>query len=359
MNVIDYINEYGQIGFEDKTFNEVDKLILANLSYVNFQNIVSNNDKEKKRLQDVEKEFIENKYHLDKNIMAIKGGIKLLRLMAKANRYKDLLLYNYERIISEEEQFGAVTIEINKDLVYVSFEGTADEMVGWEEDFKMCYEFPVKSQRHAVKYLNKHFTFKSVELILGGHSKGGNLALVGGMYCNFLVRRKIKDIYSYDGPGLLKKFLKKRKYKRIDKRYKHVVPNNSMIGMMLYTKDDYVIKTKSVGIVSHFAFYWQVDENSLIKDTLNKSSIELHQRIIKWIEKYDDKQKKKFVKEMFDVFKKNQVYTVLDFMKRPSVFVKILSDSNKVSKQTSIMFKEFTVMVRKYMFKTFREKIVK
>ena len=24
MNVIDYINEYGQIGFEDKTFNEVD-----------------------------------------------------------------------------------------------------------------------------------------------------------------------------------------------------------------------------------------------------------------------------------------------------------------------------------------------
>lgn len=358
MNVIDYIEKYGNISFTEKQFNEVDKLILANLSYVNFRDIIAHNDKTKKRLEIVEKEFVEKKYHLDKNIMAIKGGIKLLRLMAKCKRYKDLLLYNYERVINEEEQFGVMTIEISKNLVFISFEGTTDDMIGWEEDFRMCFEFPIKSQKRAIKYLNK-FTFKRVEIIIGGHSKGGNLSLVASMYTNFLVRRKIKEVYSYDGPGLLKKYLNTRKYKKIENRYKHIIPSNSMIGMMLYTKDDLVIKTKSVGLLSHFAFYWQVDDNNLIQDKINKSSLEFHTRLDNWMKKYNDDQKEMFVKEMFDVFKKNNVYSVLEFMKRPTVFIKVLSDSNKVSKQTSIMFNEFVVMVRKFMFKTVKEKVIK
>lgn len=355
MNVVDYIKKNGHLTFNEKPFNEVDKLILANLSYVDFKDILSNS---KKTIEEVKKEFIEKKYHLDKNIMAIKGGIKLLILMSKTNRYKDLLLYNYERVINEEEQFGAVTIEINKNLVYVSFEGTTDDMVGWEEDFRMCFEFPINSQRRAIKYLNK-FTFKRVNIIIGGHSKGGNLALVASMYCNFLVRRKIKEIYSYDGPGLLKKYLNTRKYKRIDKRYKHIIPNNSMIGMMLYTKDDEVIKTKSFGLLSHFAFYWQVDDNDLIKDSLNKSSIELHKSIDEWINKYNYEEKETFVKEMFDVFRKNNVYSILEIFKRPTVFIKLISDSNKVSKQTNIMFKEFVVMVRRFLLKTVKEKVIR
>lgn len=359
MNVVDYIKEYGKLSFEEKEFNEVDKLILANLSYVNFHNIVCDSDKIKKTIEVVSKEFVEKKYHLEKNIMAIKGGIRLLILMGKSKRYKDLLLYNCERIINDEEQFGVVTIEINNNFVYVSFEGTTEEIAGWEEDFRMCYEFPIKSQKDAIKYLNKHFTFKRCDIIVGGHSKGGNLSLVGSMYCNFLVRKKIKEIYSYDGPGLLKKYLMKRRYKRVDKRYKHIIPFNSIIGMMLYTKDDEIIKTNAVGMFSHFAFYWQVDENSLIRDDLRKSSLELHASICNWIMKYNDKQKKLFVKEMFNVFKKNKVDTVLDFMKRPTVLIKILSDSSKVSKQTSIMFKEFVVMVRKFMLRTVKEKVIK
>ena len=355
MNVVDYIKKNGHLTFNEKPFNEVDKLILANLSYVDFKDILSNS---KKTIEEVKKEFIEKKYHLDKNIMAIKGGIKLLILMSKTNRYKDLLLYNYERVINEEEQFGAITIEINKNLIYISFEGTTDDMIGWEEDFRMCFEFPIKSQRRAIKYLNK-FTFKRVNIIIGGHSKGGNLALVSSMYCNFLVRRKIKEIYSYDGPGLLKKYLNTRKYKRIDKRYKHIIPNNSMIGMMLYTKDDEVIKTKSFGLLSHFAFYWQVDDNDLIKDSLNKSSIELHKSIDEWINKYNIEEKETFFKEMFDVFRKNKVYSVLEIFKRPTVFIKLISDSNKVSKQTNIMFKEFVFMVRRFLFKTVKEKVIR
>ncbi len=358
MKLVEYIDKYGDLSFDEKEFNGVDKLILANISYVNYRNILSNSDKNKKRLEDAVTEFIHNKYDEERNIMAINGGIKLLKLMRHKKRYKDLLLYNYVRIVDDYEQFSALTIEINKDLVYVSFEGTDEAMIGWEEDFMMSYKFPVKSQKSAIKYLNKYFTFKKCNIILGGHSKGGNLALVSGMYANFLVRNKIKEIYSYDGPGLLMKYLSSYRYRRVKKKYFHIIPNNSMIGMMLFSNDNRVIKTNYVGILSHFALNWQVDENDLINDTLRTSSIELSIKISNWINKYNNKEKKQFVKEMFDVFRKNKVNTLLDFMERPTALIKILSDSNKVSKQTSIMFREFVAMTRTFLFSSVKEKIL-
>ena len=291
--------------------------------------------------------------------MAVNGGIKLLKIMKDKKRYKDLLLYNYVRIVDSHQQFAAICIDINPKLVYVSFEGTDDEIVGWQEDFEMCYKFPIMAQKSAIYYLNKNFTFRNCDIIIGGHSKGGNLALISSMYSNFIVKHKIKEIYSYDGPGLLKKNLKSCRYKRIEKKYKHIVPNNSMIGMMLYSKEHKVIKTNHVGIFSHFALYWQVDEDGLIQDSLQNSSKVLELEFRNWIEKYNLKQKRKFVKEMFYVFKKNNVNTLLDFMKRPTALIKILSDSTKVSNQTSIMFREFAFLVQKFLFKNVKEKIIR
>ena len=357
MKLVEYIKNNGDFSFDEKKFNEVDKLILANLSYVHFKNIFDDNSKRK--LSDVAKDFVDKKYDNEKNIMAIKGGIDLFKLMAKTRRYKDLLLYNYVRIIDSNQQFSALTIEINKDLVYVSVEGTADEMIGWEEDFTLSYKFPIKSQKSMIKYLNKYFTFRNVNIIIGGHSKGGNLALVGSMYSNIFVRHKIKEVYSYDGPGLLKKQLNSWRFRHVLKKFKHVVPCNSMIGMMLYSSHYTVIKSKSVGILSHFALNWQVLDDDLDYDILRNSSLELHDSIIKWMHDYNNKQKKAFVSEMFGVFKKNKVYTLLDFMSRPTALIKILSDSTKVSRQTSIMFRRFVSMTRKFLFKSVKETIIK
>ena len=358
MKLVDYINEFGDLSFNEKEFNGVDKLIFANISYVNYRNILCENDKNKKRLEDAVGEFIKKKYDEERNIMAINGGIKLLKLMRNKKRYKDLLLYNYVRVVNNLEQFSALTIEISKDLVYVSFEGTDEAMIGWEEDFMMSYKFPVNAQKSAIRYLNKYFTFKKCDIILGGHSKGGNLALVSGMYANYLVRHKIKEIYSYDGPGVILKYLDSYKYKRIEGKYHHIIPCNSMIGLMLFSNKNEVIKTNFVGILSHFALNWQVDENDLISDNLKSSSIELSLKISKWLNKYSDKEKKQFVKEMFDVFRKNDVHTLLDFMDRPTSLIKILSDSSKVSHKTSIMFREFVDMTKKYLFFSVTEKII-
>lgn len=291
MNLISYIEKYGNKTFLDKPLNGVDKLILSNLSYVDFKHIVSKNSFIKIRLEDAAEEFFSNKYDQGKKILAVKGGIKLLKAMYKTKRYKDLLLFNYEMIVNDIEQFSALSIEVSPKLIYVSFEGTDDLVIGWKEDFEMCYKFPVKSQRSAINYMNAHFTFKDCKLILGGHSKGGDLALVAAMYSNFLVKNKIIEIYSYDGPGLLEEQLNSARYKKIEDRFTHIIPNNSVVGLMLYSTKNRVIKTNYVGVLSHFALNWQVDENDLIDDNLKQSSIDLKDRMDKWLEKYNKEEK--------------------------------------------------------------------
>ncbi|MBQ9318655.1 MAG: DUF2974 domain-containing protein [Bacilli bacterium] len=359
MKLLEYIKKNGQYSFDEKPLNGVDKLIFANISYVNYKDTVSSNSKMKKTIKDVCLEFCSKGYDNEYNIMAVRGGIKLLKHMAKCKRYHDLYLYNYQKIVNDCEQFSAITIEINSHLVYVSFEGTTDEMIGWREDFEMCYRFPIPSQKSAIKYLNHYFSFKNVDIILGGHSKGGNLALVSGMCANILVRHKIKEIYNYDGPGLSKRQLNSLKYRKISYKYQHIVPNNSLVGMMLYSEKRTIVKTNYVGMLSHYYMNWEVDDFNIIENIMNKSSINLEKKLSSWIEKYNDKQKKQFVEELFDVFKRNNINSLLDFINKPTAIIKIFNDSTKVSEQTSIMFKEFSNSVRKYLFKTLQETIFK
>ena len=359
MNLISYIEKHGNTPFRDKPLNGVDKLILSNLSYVDFSGILSKGSIKKIRLEDAGVEFFNNEYDKGKKILAVKGGIKILKAMYKTKRYKDLLLFNYECILTDVEQFSAISIEIEPHLTYVSFEGTDDFVIGWKEDFEMCYKFPVKSERSAINYINRHFTFKDTKLILGGHSKGGNLALTSAMYANFIVRNKILEIYSYDGPGLLLEQLNSSRYKKIEDRYIHIIPNNSVVGLILYSTKDRVIKTNYVGVLSHFALNWQVDDNDLIDDKLKKSSIDLKDKMDKWLEKYNKDEKKIFVDEMFNIFDKYNIKSLMQILDRPTMLIKLLNDASKVDYKTSNMFKEIVNMVRSFFFKNVKEKITK
>ena len=320
MNLINYIEKHGNMTFKDKPLNGVDKLILSNLSYVEFTGIISKGSLKKKRLEIAGEEFFNNNNDKGKKMLAVKGGIKLLKAMYQTNRYKDLLLFNYESILTDKEQFSALSIEIESHLTYVSFEGTDDLVIGWKEDFEMCYKFPVKSQRSAINYI--------------------------------LVRNKILEVYSYDGPGLLLEQLNSPRYKKIEDRFTHIIPNNSVVGLMLYSTNDRVIKTNYVGVLSHFALNWQVDDNDLIDDTLKTSSIDLKDKMDKWLEKYNNDEKKVFVDEMFNIFDKYGIKSLMQILDKPTILIKLLSETSKVDYKTSNMFKEFVNMVRKFFFIT-------
>jgi phosphoribosylformimino-5-aminoimidazole carboxamide ribonucleotide (ProFAR) isomerase len=349
MNLFGYIDKYGYYSFDEVEFNEVDNLVFSALSYVSLDGYVSNNRFNKKTIKEVGDHFFKNYDKKAKYITAVKGGIKVLRNIKDTRRYGNLFLYNYSYIGDDIQQFSAITIEINKNLVYVSYEGTDQLISGWKEDFMMSYKFPILSQRRAIDYLNKHFLFNNKDIILGGHSKGGNLAMVAGMYANFWVKDRIINIYNNDGPGLRKKEIEGKYYKSIERKLIHIIPNYSMIGLLLRHSDNYIsVRSLKKNIYAHDLLTWVVKDKKLERRELSTFSKILDDSIIKWLDKYDDEVREKFVEALFLVFERAGVFSLVDVLENKKLIIKLMMETKGIDKETVKIMKDFIAVFFKY-----------
>ena len=343
MNIFDYVDYYKDYTFIDKGFNEVDNVVFSCLSYLNFTNIVSTNASNKMTIKEVSDiYFSSNNKNLDKkNIVAIREALKLFKIVKDTIRYKDILVYNYRYIGNESSQFSGITFEIKKDLCYVAFEGTDQLISGWKEDCKMAYEFPVEAHKYAIKYLNHYFTFSNKKLIVGGHSKGGNLALVSSMYCNFLVKRKILNIYSNDGQGLRKSQIESSKYGSIQDRFIHILPQFSIVGLLLRHDQNYTVIHSTVpGLLAHCTSYWKIEEDHFVRDKLSPFSEILDKGIITWLDKYDDEKRKKFIDCVFKILEDNNIQSLLQLKKEIKLLFKVVREAKNIDPIVSEMLKD-------------------
>lgn len=123
--------------------------------------------------------------------------------MAHTKRFADMLLGNYALHNNEEKQvqFGAFTAEPGDGSIYVSFMGTDDSLIGWKEDFNMSFIRPIPSQLEAAEYVNETIKYSRRKIRLGGHSKGGNLAIYAAVKAKPSLKRRIIAVYNNDGPG--------------------------------------------------------------------------------------------------------------------------------------------------------------
>lgn len=133
-------------------------------------------------------------------------------------RYKNLKLFGYVNDIDLEmqKQFAAMVYKINLDTYVIAFRGTDDSIIGWKEDFHMTYMEHVPAQQTAVHYVQKVMkAFPKATFILTGHSKGGNLATYASSQVEPALQDRIKQIYSFDAPGLTIRLLKQRDIKAL------------------------------------------------------------------------------------------------------------------------------------------------
>ena len=346
MNLNRFIDDYGNYSFDDVPFTEVDNVIFASLAYLNLDGFVSKNSFNSRRLQDVANDFFVKYSAKEKNIYAVRKAIKLFRNIKDTKRYKDLLLYNYAYESGVDEQFSAFTIEIDKNLIYVSFEGTDQLVSGWKEDFMFSYMFPTISQRKAIYYINHYFTFRRKKLILGGHSKGGNLAMVAGMYANFFVKRKIVSIYNNDGPGLMREFYDSKQYLSIKDRLINILPNYSMVGILMKNNDNLiVIRSMKKGIFSHDVMSWVVDDKNFQRTTLSSFSNNLMESVSNWIYQYDKDQREKFVVALFSVFDRAGIKSIIDIIENKKLILKFILETKDIEPDVRKMIKDFVMMV--------------
>lgn len=353
--IYDYLKEYGKYSFLEEKFNEVDNVILSLISYIDLYGIVPSYKRGKITIKDASELFYKKytKKEVDDNILAVRSASHMLGELAKTKRYQDLLLYNYEYKVTFDMQFGALCVLLPDKSVYVSYEGTDGYISGWKEDCMFSYKFPTDAQKEAVYYLDSVIGLFTHKVYVGGHSKGGNLAIIASMYCNPIIRHKIKAIYNNDGPGLRNKEFNSNYYKKISSKVYTYVPKESFIGMILNHQDTYiVVDSKNKKFFQHDAFSWLIQKNQFKRVELSDFSKKVEKGLNSWLDKLDDASREKFFNALFSILKKAEINELSEFKKAKFIsIVKLITQTKNLDKETKNMiimcFKNLLSEIRK------------
>ncbi len=320
-NLLDYLDWRGDLTLEQDPFNEVDNLILAELSFVNFQGIVPGPGEGKGvALSRAAAAFFRRPEHrpgeLSMGVLVPDEIPLMLEKMAATPRFRDLALSGYTQHLDEKkgEQFAALTIDTG-DGLYLSFRGTDDTLAGWREDFLMACRPEVPAQRRALEYLRTvAAAFPRRKLRPGGHSKGGNLAVYAATFAPAAVQRRIRAVYSNDGPGFFQDIFSLPQYVRLDGRVISIVPKSSVVGMLMEHEEDYtVVDSDQQGLMQHDGFSWQVRGNRFVRlGQVTRQGSVVNAEIRDWLRSIPMEKRENFADGLYQVLSASGAATLTD-----------------------------------------------
>ncbi len=306
-NIEDYLTWRGDVPFDIDPFNEIDNLVLCELVYSAFDGIVPGPSvKDKISIEEVCSLFFAK--YTEEELMARTALTKLapflMRKMIHSKRFGGIKLSGFVNEVDAKEQmqFAVCTFYLPDGTIYVAFRGTDDSIIGWQEDFNMCYSSGTAGQLRAVKYLNDNFSRTMKPIRVGGHSKGGNFAVYASAFCKTHIKDNIIAIYNNDGPGFIPELLRTDEYKSINRRIHRFIPTESIIGMLMYTKArTKIVVSDSKGIMQHDPMSWQVIRNKFDTEKEISSYSKMMDEIIKkWALHFDYETREIFWDIFFD-----------------------------------------------------------
>lgn len=306
-NILSYLRWRGDLTFKENKFNEIDNLLLSVLAYYDLKDIV---DKQEISLKEAYKIYEKKNRQVSGLILSIDNT--LFKEMALSRRFGDAKLSYYTDILNQMTQFAAMKIKLDDDTYYITFRGTDDSLIGWKENFTMTYEI-TPAQQTAVQYLNE--VIKSQDYIrLGGHSKGGNLAVFSAAMSKPSIRSQIKEIYSNDGPGLSFDLVPYERYQAIADKIIKFVPAFDVVGMLFEQPTNVrIIASSQKGLLQHSINSWLVEGTSICKKEIMEQDSLVCQSILKETLDYlSMTQRRQLVDELFDILKKNNCETLRD-----------------------------------------------
>lgn len=317
--ILDYIAWRGDITMKERCFNEVDGLILAKVVCVNLTGIVpAIGEKGYITMKDACDKYRAMRRNEDEDmgLLLSKQIVPLFKRLAASPRYCDMRLFAYvkETDIENEKQFSALVVNMMNGTHFITFRGTDDTLIGWKENFNMSYMHAVPSQREAAEYLERVAKKCRGNLILGGHSKGGNLSVYAAAMCPEKIQNRILAVYNHDGPGFMQPVLKSEGYLRIADRVFTIVPEESIVGLLMEHQEDYtVIKSRYRGPSQHDSFGWEVHRDRFVRlDTVSAKSRYLDQSLSAWMNKIEPEKRKDFINAMFGILESTGASTLTD-----------------------------------------------
>ncbi|MBR5533479.1 MAG: DUF2974 domain-containing protein [Ruminiclostridium sp.] len=227
----------------------------------------------------------------------------LLTALAASPRFREVRLMGYTTRNDPdlELQFTAVTFQLRTDLTYVAFGGTDTSLVGWKENFNMTFLSPVPAQTEAARYLTQAASHCAGNLLVGGHSKGGNLAVYAGASVSPEIQSRIRRVYSHDGPGFPQRFLTAPGYQAIRERVEKTVPQDSVVGLLLENETCQVIQSNRHSLLQHDPFSWRVENSAFLPAQLTDDARHWDRTLDGWVDRVSPQEREGFIDAIYDI----------------------------------------------------------
>lgn len=315
--IIDYVREYGCYTFEEKPLNEVDSLVLSQFAYLKFDGFVPGFAEHKKAVSIgwLNRHEQRDKLFADKRFADHNHA--LFTAMCNSFRFGKMRMNHYVNEIDPEKetQFSAIIFYLGKGCTYLAYRGTDETIIGWKEDFNLAFLTPVPGQLKSVEYLKKAAWRIRGKFYVGGHSKGGNLAAYASMNTAPRLQKRILEVYSHDGPGFRPEILASADFGRISEKIRKIVPQSSLIGMMLQSQEKYtIIESTSFGLLQHDPFTWSVEQDRFKRaDKIYEGRLFMDETLNEWILDMDEEEIRFFVDTLYQVVSAADIDNLIDF----------------------------------------------
>lgn len=300
-NLFDYLDWRGDLPFSQSPFCDIDALIFSRLAYLPFDGIVDNTHRTC-TLPNAAQQLLSSPEALSR--IRNPQDLQLLKRIPLTPRFCEIRLSHFRSRLDAQhaEQFCAICLHIDGGTRFLAFRGTDNTLAGWKEDFNMSFLSPVPGQLDALAYMMEIAGEGSAQLYLGGHSKGGNLAVYAAAFAPPPVQARICRVFNHDGPGFPSDVLTSPGYTALGKKLRAIIPQSSIVGMLLEHEDNYtIIRSTQAGIFQHDVYSWQVLGNHFIcLDTVTNSSRFFDHTIRQWLSEMTPAQREMLVNTIFD-----------------------------------------------------------
>lgn len=302
--------------FDTLPFGPVDSLILSQLAYMNLGDVVPSVTQNKPhiRIADLFKaEYFEN--YLD-DVRDAKSNKQLLYALCSSPRYRDIQVNYFVNNIDPqlEKQFCAMTFILPDGTLYIAFRGTDSTIVGWKEDFNLFFQSLIPGHLSAQRYIQDVSSRLDGKIYVGGHSKGGNLALFGASFAKEEIQNRIITVFNHDGPGLPPDIMMMDGYTDIGHKTQTTVPQASLFGLIFATCDFMVVKSDRMGIMQHDPFSWEIcGDDFIYAEGLKKNSNKIIFTLYDLMKNLDRDARETFINTVFNVISAPGVTSFLDW----------------------------------------------
>ncbi len=312
-NIMDYLRWRGDLSFKQDAFNDVDNLLLSGFSYVDLREVFEGAGEKELPLSLVCTLYFDRmqgkKLHL--GALLPPSIFDMMKLMAESPRFASVRLTAVKSVARDDPdgpdgqaQWSALTFLFEDQTMYIAFSGTDDTLVGWKEDFNMAIYSTIPSQREAEAYVRQvALAYPDYKVRLGGHSKGGNLAIYSAAKCGQDVQDRIMTVYANDAPGFPRAFLADPDYRRVKDRVRLILPDQAFVGLLLYhDARRTVVKSSEKSVRQHDCFTWLVEKNHFEEaEGLSGEALLLRKAVLAWMNDMTLEERKAFIETVYRV----------------------------------------------------------